>query len=392
MNYSIDKSRRIPAYMQLYEQIRRDIVSGIFPYGTRLPSKRIIAEETGISIITAEHTLNILNEEGYVETRPRSGVYVIYRKADFPADLRNEVLQEEKSDRTNGKASGEPGRPDEDTPREPGRADEQAPGRQEQLRFPFTVLARTMRKVLADLGEEIFLKSPGTGCETLRQEICAYLGRSRGIRVQPSRIVVGSGAEYLYGLIAQLFRDNPVFALEDPSYPMIRSVYESFGIRCDMLKMTDNGISSRELLRTQARILHVTPFHSFPSHVTADVSKKNEYLEWAVRREGVIIEDNYDSELTVSKKQEDPLFSMSKGKRVIYLNTFSQTIAPSMRAGYLVLPEELTETFYQRLGFYSCTVPVFEQYVLAELLRNGDYERHINRVRRARRKQLQEKQ
>jgi len=135
-------------------------------------------------------------------------------------------------------------------------------------------------------------------------------------------------------------------------------------------------------------VLHVTPFHSFPSHVTADVSKRNEYLAWARERGGYIIEDNYDSELTLSKKHEDTLFSMSGGERVIYLNTFSQTIAPSFRVGYLILPPTLLSVFESRLGFYSCTVSVFEQYVLAELIRGGDFERHVHRVRRKRRKQL----
>ena len=101
----------------------------------------------------------------------------------------------------------------------------------------------------------------------------------------------------------------------------------------------------------------------------------------------MIIEDNYDSELTVSKKEEDTLFALTDRENVLYLNTFSKTVAPSMRAGYLVLPEKLLSAFEEKLGFYSCTVPVFEQLLLAEILRSGDFERHINRVRRKRRKQ-----
>ena len=133
-------------------------------------------------------------------------------------------------------------------------------------------------------------------------------------------------------------------------------------------------------------MLHITPFHSFPSGVTASVSKRHEYLRWAEKRNGYIIEDNYDSELTVSKKNEDTVFSLSHEGRVIYLNTFSHTIAPSIRIGYMVLPEQMLENFQEKLGFYSCSVPVFEQYVLTELINSGDFERHINRIRRARRK------
>ena len=138
--------------------------------------------------------------------------------------------------------------------------------------------------------------------------------------------------------------------------------------------------------RTKATVLHITPFNSFPSGITASASKRYEYIRWAEKREGYIIEDNYDSELTVSRKNEDTVFSLSGRGAVIYLNTFSKTIAPSIRVGYMILPENLLHVFEQRLGFYSCTVPVFEQYVLAQLLQNGDFERHINRVRQAKRK------
>ena len=153
----------------------------------------------------------------------------------------------------------------------------------------------------------------------------------------------------------------------------------------DGLKQT-GGYCPCRLERTDATILHITPFHSFPSGVTASASKRQEYLKWAENRKGYIIEDNFDSELTVSKKNEDTVFSLAKHEQVIYLNTFSKTIAPSIRIGYMVLPEHLLETYREKLGFYSCSVPVFEQYVLAELMASGDFERHINRVRRARRR------
>ena len=137
---------------------------------------------------------------------------------------------------------------------------------------------------------------------------------------------------------------------------------------------------------TAATVLHCTPFKSYPSGVTARASKRYEYLQWVQNKNGYIIEDNFDSELTVSTKNDDTIFSLDKSGRVIYVNTFSHTIAPSMRAGYMVLPENMLDKFAEKLGFYSCTVPVFEQYVLAELINNGDFERNINRVRRLRRK------
>lgn len=359
MKYHIDQTGATFAYLQLYEQLRKDIVDGVLSYSTKLPSKRMLAEETGVSVITVEHAYSILCDEGYLESRERSGYFVIYRENDF-LPVPESVFQA------------------------PAHAKQK---RNAKYSFPFSVLSKVMRKVLTDYGEEILLKAPNKGCDELRTAISNYLARSNGIFVTSEQIIVGSGAEYLYSLIVQLLGKEREIGLENPSYEKIQKVYEANNMLCDMLELGQNGIRTTELERTKARLLHVTPFNSFPSGVTASVSKRYEYLRWAERRDGYIIEDNYASELTVSKKNEDTIFSMSEKGKVIYLNTFSETIAPSMRIGYMVLPKHLLDLFDEKLGFYSCTVPVFEQYVLAELLNNGDFERHINRVRRAKRKE-----
>ena len=361
MRYQINPQNQKFAYMQLYEQLREDIVKGILPYGSKLPSKRLLAEETEVSVITVEHTYGILCEEGYIESRERSGYFVIYKEKDFFSSMEvgektfvANAIKDYKQD-----VKGE---------------------------FPFSVLAKTMRKVLAEYREQLFIKSPNQGVMELRSAISSYLARSNGIHVRPEQIVIGSGAEYFYSLIVQFLGNQRKFALENPSYNKIQKVYRANGVTCDMLELGQDGIRTKELEQTEATVLHITPFHSFPSGITASVSKRQEYLRWAEARSGYIIEDNYDSELTVSKKHEDTVFALSDKGRVIYLNTFSHTIAPSMRIGYMVLPEQMVENFREKLGFYSCSVPVFEQYVLAELINSGDFERHINRIRRARRR------
>ncbi len=364
MNYVIEKNKAESAYIQLYKQLSKDIISGVYPHGTKLPSKRVIAQETGLSVITVEHALTLLNEEGYIQSRQRSGNTVIYRDEDFPGNSEQKVI---------------PVYPVSSTVTESDQG---------QGDFPFSVLTRTMRRVMLDYGEKILVKAPNHGCDELRNEICLYLARSHALHVKPSQVIIGSGAEYLYGLIVQFLGTERIFALENPSYHKIRKVYEAMGAKCEMLTMTDEGIASRDLEKTNARILHVTPFNSYPSKVTASISKKNEYLRWAKKNSAVLIEDNYDSELTVSRKNEDPLIALADGVDVIYLNTFSGTIAPSIRAGYMILPEKWLEDFNQKLGFYSCTVPIFDQFVLCELLKSGDFERHINRVRRKRRLSL----
>ena len=359
MRYKIDKNSEIKAYMQLYYQIREDITSGVYPYGSKLPSKRLIAEECGVSVITAEHAYAILCDEGYAEAKQKKGYFVIYKSDEFATVP--------SASKTTRKAIN---------------------AHTAKNEFPFSLLSKTMRKVLSEYGENILVKSPNQGCSELREAIAGYLARSNGINVQPGQIVIGAGTEYLYGLIVQLLGKDAIFGLEDPSYEKIRNVYLANGVSTELLKLGNDGIESRELAKTSATVLHVTPFNSFPSGISADASKRNEYIRWAEKRNGYIIEDNYDSEMTVSKKNEDTLYSLSPNGKVIYLNTFSRTIAPSIRVGYMILPQSLLESFQEKLGFYSCTVPVFEQYVLADLINSGDFERHINRVRRMRRSEV----
>ena len=358
MKYSINFNLKKKAYMQLYEQLRTDIINSVYKYGDKLPSKRLLADETLTSVITVEHAYSILCDEGYIESRERSGYYVTYRKDDFVpiAEHESHNIAVEHINYHESEA------------------------------FPFSVFSKTMRNVISKYGEQILIKSPNSGCYELRKAISDYLARGKGIAVTPEQIVIGSGAEYLYGLIVQFLGREKIYAIENPSYEKILSVYKSNGAECDLLNLGEDGILTSHLNRTQATVLHVTPFRSFPSGVTASASKRNEYIKWAADRNGIIIEDDFESEFTVSTKNEDTLFSLEPKHSVIYVNTFTKTVAPSMRIGYMVLPEKLVDSFFHKMGFYSCTVPVFEQYVIAELIESGDFERHINRVRRAGRK------
>ena len=362
MKYSVDKNSAKKAYIQLYEQLRTDIINLLYKYGEKLPSKRILAEETLTSVITVEHAYEILCDEGYIESKERSGYFVTYRKNDFLPIIEAEahgISPNIHHYNTN--------------------------------EFPFSVLAKTMRNVISKYEENILIKSPNAGCTQLRKAISDYLARSKGINVSYNQILIGSGAEYIYGLIVQFLGQDKLYALENPSYEKIHSVYKANGARCDLLKLGSDGILTSQLARTKASVLHITPFRSFPSGITASASKRNEYIKWAKDRNGVIIEDDFNSEFSVSTKNEDTVFSLEPTRSVIYVNTFTKTIAPSMRIGYMVLPKELVEPFFDKMGFYSCTVPTFEQYVLAEFISSGDFERHINRTRRKLRQMMKNK-
>ena len=362
MKYKIDKSTH-PIYLQIYKQIKDDIIIGNYPYNSKLHSKRLLADETETSTITIEHAYALLCDEGYIESRERSGYYVIFRNTDGFA-LSSDVLI---------------------PPAEISHIHHASPD------FPFSVFAKTMRAVISDLGEELLEKSDNKGCVSLRLAIKQYLAKNRGISIDIEQIIIGSGAEYLYGLIVQFLGRDKIYALENPSYEKIHSVYKANGAKCDLLKLGKDGILTSQLTKTTASVLHITPFRSFPSGITASASKRNEYIKWAKDRKAVIIEDDFNSEFTVSTKNEDTVFSLEPIRSVIYVNTFTKTIAPSMRVGYMVLPEELVKPFFDKMGFYSCTVPIFDQYVLAEFISNGDFERHINRTRRKLRQLMKSK-
>ncbi len=352
------KQKKKPAYLALYENLRNEIMSGARTYGSRLPSRRSLSRDRGVSPVTVDHCYELLCEEGYAEARPKSGYFVIYRESGgFSPPV------------------APPVRPAPSLPS--GSRDS----------FPFPALARVMRRVLTEYGEAILVKPPNAGCPELQEAVCRYLARNRGIRVNPDQIVIGSGAEYLYGLVVEMLGNDRVYGIESPSYEKIERVYRSKGVQCDFLPLGRDGIRTEALAETRASVLHITPFRSFPSGITASASKRQEYIRWVSRPDRVIVEDDYESEFSLLRKVEETVFAASPMQNVIYLNTFSRTVSPSLRVGYMVLPRRLLSCFELKVGFYSCSVPAFEQFVLAELLNSGDFERHINRIRRNERKQ-----
>ena len=364
MKYTIQQGGSAPAYLQLYYQLRDDITKGIYPPLSKLPSKRMLAQEIGISTVTVAHAYELLCDEGYAESRERSGYIVIFRAADvfaapaksatghiFPKESHNEMPAD----------------------------------------FSFSVLSKAMRTVISNMGEAILERSPNIGTAELRNAIAQYLMRNRGIIADPDQIVIGSGSEYLYNRIVELVGRDKVFAIESPSYKKIEQVYIASGVLIDKLKLCSDGIDSKALQECNADILHISPYRSYPSGITASASKRHEYLMWANKDSRWIIEDDFESEFSVSRKAEETLFAHTEQDNVIYMNSFSMTVSPSLRVGYMVLPRLLAAQFHDKLGFYACTVPTYIQFVLAELISNGDFERHINRVRRAKRRELNKK-
>ena len=413
-----DETKR-PAYLKIYEALRDNITSGAYALGERVPSKRTMAEQTDTSVITVEHAYNLLIDEGYIEARERSGYFVCYRSEDaFPVGDASDDADGRQTEGSTSAFSGATtdlryrstlsasgytadGRQAEDST---SRLSEEAAGgtmisalaqaegapatdqyEAAAAELSFAGFARTMRRVLSEYAEECMQRSPNEGTLYFRESIARYLQRSRGIHVDVSQIIVGAGSEYLYSLIVQMLGRERVYALEDPSYEKIRRVYEANGAHCELLKLGHHGIHSSELRHSDAGVLHVTPFDSYPSGVTATAGKRQEYISWAKQRQAMIIEDDYASEFSPSTKSEDTLFSLAPEETVIYMNTFTKTISPAIRTGYMLLPKKRAAELKAKISFYSCTVPTYDQYVLAEYLNSGAFERYINRVRRKRR-------
>lgn len=356
MKYNIFQEGQ-PAYLQLYRQLREDIIQGSYQWGHKLPSKRLLAQEVGISNITVEHAYALLCDEGYAEARQRSGYFVIFRPADGFAASANPL-------------------PVPYAPNTPSAA---------KPDFPVSLLSKTMRKVLGEQQERILEKSPNAGCLEFREVLRQYLARNRGIYADTEQIIIGSGAEYLYGLIIELLGRDKIYAIEDPSYEKLEQIYRAAGVACERLPLSSDGIDSSALSASQADVLHTTPYRSYPSGVTATATKRHEYIHWSNQADRYIIESDHDSEFSIHSKPTETLFTLATADNVIYLNTFSKTVSPGLRVGYMVLPKKLVKPFADTLGFYSCTVPTFEQLVLAELIDSGSFERHINRVRRKKR-------
>lgn len=354
-------------YLEIYQKLKTDMISGAIKRGAKLPSKRILAENFGVSVITVEHAIGLLESEGYVVTKERSGYYSAYSSDVtylFSDDLnsREHVKVQASLPDLGGALNG-------------------------NLTFPYTEYARTVRSVLNDYGENLLsIKPTASGLDELKTAIKDYLKRNRNICVDEKNIIVGAGAEYLYGLIADTL-SGEVFGIEYPSYEKIEKIYLSHGVKIDKLKMGGDGIKTSELMRSNATVLHVTPFKSYPTLLSATISKKKEYLHFASMRGGYIIEDDYAQEFSPVKKFEDTIYSLDKAEnsgknRVIYVNSFSKTLSPSLRIGYMILPDEFLKPFEEKVGFYTCPVPVLEQLCLARILNDGSFERHVNKVRR----------
>ena len=437
LTYDMNLRGDMPLYEFLYESIASDIRSGVLPASRKLPSKRALAKHLGVSLITVETAFSQLIAEGYIRSVERRGYYVcdLPHTSSAAANLDTGCgtgfdafgvrIGAAPRRRDGGEALGRddafdgdaPGRGDafigDDVPdacdgflvgRAPGGVciptdgaayAENGPlshivydlrGGALSSSFPYEAWARFMREALSRESESELCdtKSP-LGTLRLRRVLADYLREYRGMSVSAQQIVIGAGAQYLYGMIIQLLnsvRGSCHVAIENPGYPRLEKIYRVNRVPVSYIPMDDQGIRMDVLSASGANVVHLTPSHQFPTGLVTSIPRRYELLSWAAQDSNrFIIEDDYDCEFRLAGRPIAPLQRLDAQGQVIYTNTFTKSLGGAFRIGYMVLPPQLAVWVERELGFYSCSVSAVDQLALARFIESGSYERHVNRMR-----------
>ncbi len=372
LTLTLDPHGRTPMYEQLYSAIAGAIREGALGHGEKLPSKRELCARLGISRATVETAYELLTAEGYVESRPRSGFYA----ADYVAPELS-AGQEQASPVSPGEA-GRSRRASEESS-SPGAPSLLSTSAVDVSVFPYASWAKLYKEVVYN-SPELLQRGDPRGEALLREALAALLSEYRGVRCGPDQIVVGSGLETLLGQLFPLFGPEAVCAMEDPGYPAVEHSLQAWGRKPRWIPMDEAGMDAEALEASGASVAYLTPSHQFPLGITMPASRRSRLLRWAVARRGWIIEDDYDSEFRYGGRPISSMQGMDRHGRVIYVGTFSRSLAPAIRLAYMVLPPALLEPWQLLYGGRQPTVSRYEQTVMARFLAEGFYARYIRRV------------
>lgn len=357
-------------YQQIYEYIRDEIRKGKLPIGEKLPSTRSLAEYLQVARSTVDAAYGQLVAEGYLEARPCRGYFV------SPVE---------------GLLAISPDVSDEKIPSDivPGGKEEAfleydfSPHAISLKDFPFATWKKITKNILVDANSEMFALGEPQGDYALRETIARYLHSSRGVNCRPEQVIVGAGNDYLFMLLEKILGRHVPVAMEEPTYKRAYRVFQSFAYEIQAIPMDESGMDVERLRETKARIAYVMPSHQYPTGVVMPIGRRMELLKWASEKEDrYIIEDDYDSEFRYRGKPIPALQAQDAGGRVIYMGTFSKSIAPAIRVGYMVLPLRLVRTYQENCGFYASTVSRIDQRILNEFIRDGYFERYLNKMRK----------
>lgn len=365
LTYNLNNRGTTPLYDYIYQCIRQDIIDGNLSAGERLPSKRALSKHLNVGIITIANAYSQLLTEGFI--------YTVERKGYFVRNVQNYVAKddEKKSPETYP----------EELPEREYFADFKA-NRTGITHFPVATWNHFMREALSQQDGNLLKTIPYNGLFELRRAISEYLRQNRGMDVSPGQIIIGAGTEYLYGRLMQMFGRACTFAIENPGYKKFGAISASFGNPWKYVPIDENGLVIDALEDSEADVVHVSPANHFPTGIVMPITRRIELFEWVNRaKKRYIIEDDYDSEFRYSGKFIPPMYAEDTNNKVIYINTFSKSMVPSLRISYMILPAQLMKKYEETMSFYSCTVSSFEQYALAKFISEGYFERHINRMK-----------
>ena len=371
---------KAPLYEKIYEYIKNEIVDGKISKGEKLPSTRLLAKNLSVSRSTVELAYDQLLAEGYIEAEPYRGYFVCDIEALYQLEQRNNMQEKLQA--------GQDWQPGWKTEIKRGAGSSKqkeidfSPYTIDTQNFPYNVWRKLHKNVLLDDREEILLSGDGQGDYELRMAIADYLHQARGVNCAAEQIVIGAGNEYLELLLAQVLGEKKTVLMDDPTYLQAYRTFSNMGYLVKNIPAEQGSMPIEAVRRENADILYVMPSHQFPLGTVMPLKQRLELLKWASEKEGrYLIEDDHDSEYRYKGKPIPSLQSIDHEEKVIYLGTFSKSIAPSLRISYMVLPQHLLKNYQSYCGFYSTTVSKIQQEVLCGFIRGGYFGRHLNKMR-----------
>lgn len=366
----LDTESKKHLYEQIYEHIRDEIKSGRIAYKEKLPSTRSLASYLQVSRSTAELAYEQLLSEGYIESVPYKGYFVsrLEELYQFSSEFRDE---EKNINKSTEKEDGERCKVDF------------SPNGLTMIEFPFGTWRKITKNILSQDKKELFLPGKAQGDEELRTTIARYLHASRGVNCEADQIVVGAGNDYLMLLLRYIFGEDIRIAFEEHTYPRAFRIFGLFAQKVITVPWDEGGICVEEVQNSDANMVYVMPSHQYPTGIVMPIGRRRELLNWAAQSsQRYIIEDDYDSEFRYRGKPIPSLQASDSAEKVIYIGTFSKSIAPAIRVSYMVLPRGLMKKYEENCAFFSSTVSRIDQTVLNEFIRDGYFERHLNKMRK----------
>lgn len=363
---NINPKSKEPLYSQIYNQIKQSIIEGRIKSGEKLKSKRNLSKELSVSVNTIDTAYGQLVSEGFIKSVPQSGFYV----CDIESlDIINFDKKEIKKNIIEPKKYN-------------NYIDFSLYGIDIHS-FPYTSWKKLIREVISLSPEEFLKTSPSQGEFSLRCAISSHIYIRRGVITSPDNIVIGAGTDNLMEILNGILEKDCKIAMEDPVYSNSYRYFNRMGHKIISVPTDEKGVITDNIKNIDNTALYITPSHQFPLGITMPVSRRIEILKWAKKGEKrYIIEDDYDSEFRYNSKPISSLQSIDRNGNIIYLGSFSRSISPSLRISYIVLPEKLMETYKENYKDTSCPVSRLEQLVLEKFISSGQYEKHINRMRK----------